>query len=610
MESRVLQAHAVHSFAHLPNTLYQPSCWFHLASIYCMIIQCVCESCHNTFRQPAPSADHVSLLAVSVLLTPRSASTAGPAGSPYKAQLCYLPHKLAATHCLIVSAGRAMVWFANQHLAVIMYSSLAVSVLLTPWSHMDYSQGRGKQLLPYHVLGGALVNSVIGAVLTRFGVGLSMIFALWGGAGTLTGFCVAQGLSVTTLSGALVACAWPIYTCGETAVVMAIVLMSRMSLTGHVFVGLGDTIVGFMLGLGAISITGCSLLPILQATLGRHSRKLAAVLAATAVAAAVVCSLEGIAVPYSKDMPKRLMLGHVHYTAPADGMQRMGEGPVPMTVLNSSWVIASSDSNPAAMLAAAMGFNLSEAQKHVGNEWGVIYPVSKLLDFELFPSQPALGVVQELPYVRSVGQRSIQHHHRVLADAAGQRHTVGQETGHLGGAGSADRCSSAVVDDQLRELQLEVFTAKPCWGTLKLSGVDLVSWSITPGEWTDAASFIASEQEGSGRALISRKAEGISADEEDWGDGGVRSIVVKWTSEHRDGPLHWPLKLRFSPKQQAAGQPAGAEKEATTEKSGLVVELHVGYVEKTAALAEMEARMPEWSTLSFEATTYISKWEF
>lgn len=140
-----------------------------------------------------------------------------------------------------------------------------------------------------------------------------------------------------------------------------------------------------------------------------------------------------------------------------------------------------------------------------------------------------------------------------------------------------------------------------------------VSWSITPGQWNDAATFLASEKGGSGSALVTKKgAEGISADYEDWGDGIVRSIVVKWTSEHQQGPLHWPLRIRFYPatKQESNEGQVKSEGSGQSEHTGLTVELHVGYVEKSAALAEMEARMPRWSTLSFEATNYISKWLF
>lgn len=48
-----------------------------------------------------------------------------------------------------------------------------------------------------------------------------------------------QGLNLPGLVGVMLAAAWPIYSCCESALVMSIVMMSRMSLTGHVFVGLG-----------------------------------------------------------------------------------------------------------------------------------------------------------------------------------------------------------------------------------------------------------------------------------------------------------------------------------------------------------------------------------
>lgn len=55
-------------------------------------------------------------------------------------------------------------------------------------------------------------------------------------------------------------------------------MMSRMSLTGHVFIGLGDAIVGLLLGLGALSVTGGTVLPLIQALLGKSSRKVAGLL--------------------------------------------------------------------------------------------------------------------------------------------------------------------------------------------------------------------------------------------------------------------------------------------------------------------------------------------
>lgn len=85
--------------------------------------------------------------------------------------------------------------------------------------------------------------------------------------------------------------------------------MSRMSLTGHVFVGLGDAIVGVLLGLGALSVTGGTLLPLTQALLGKGtSRKLAGGLMAVGVAAAIGCSVGGV-FPYSGEGNRKLMVG-------------------------------------------------------------------------------------------------------------------------------------------------------------------------------------------------------------------------------------------------------------------------------------------------------------
>lgn len=218
------------------------------------------------------------------------------------------------------------------------------------------------------------------------------------------------------------------------------------------FIAMGDAIVGVLLGLGAVSLSGCCLLPVLQALIGRSSRKLAALLAVTAVIMSLAVSLSEVAFPYSRDMPKRLMLGHVHYTAAAVDAQQGSVAPVPMTIVNSSWVVAGSDSNSAGMLAEAMGFNLSTAQVATGNEWGMIYPVSKLLDLVLFPAKPSVGVVEHLPHVQLVNQRTLNQ----------------QEQSAVAGAVSS-------IPGEVIELDLEVFTEKPCWGTLRLFGADMVS---------------------------------------------------------------------------------------------------------------------------------------
>jgi hypothetical protein len=90
-----------------------------------------------------------------------------------------------------------MVWFAHPAVAVFSYFPISFAVLLVPWGGWDYCRSeKDRQLLPYHVLGGALLNASIAAVLTRFDVGMAMIFALWGLALVLAAFCVAQVTSV------------------------------------------------------------------------------------------------------------------------------------------------------------------------------------------------------------------------------------------------------------------------------------------------------------------------------------------------------------------------------------------------------------------------------
>jgi hypothetical protein len=115
-----------------------------------------------------------------------------------------------------------------------------------------------------------------------------------------------QGFSLPALLSALLAASLPIYCCAETALVLSIVMMSRMSLTGHIFIGLGDAIVGVLLGLGVVSLPGSCLLPAVQAMLGRHSRKVIVAAAGVALLVSAVAS-GGQVWPYSRAMPKRLV---------------------------------------------------------------------------------------------------------------------------------------------------------------------------------------------------------------------------------------------------------------------------------------------------------------
>lgn len=261
--------------------------------------------------------------------------------------------------------------------------------------------------------------------------------------------------------------------------------------------------------------------------------------------------------------------------------------------------------------------------------------VSKLLDMELFPAEPAFGVVAALPHLKLLKQRTVPHHHHLHPDldftggnqvaAAAARKA---ESSDMSGSITQHRSLQAdeqLIHDELTEVCFEVYTAKPCWGTLRLSGVEFVSWSMIPGVWNDAASFTAGDHRGSGRSLVTKQGtKGFGGNgKEDWGNGTVRNVVVKWTSEQQQAALRWPIRVRFySSKRgqkpgheprQVEGEGAGAEKQersGSSGKTGLGVELHVGYVERTEALAAVQARMPEWSTLTYEATTYVSKWEF
>lgn len=104
--------------------------------------------------------------------------------------LTQLLPRLRCPHVVAVLTGKAMLWFAHPVLGFFMYFPVAAAVLLLCWSHMDYDSDKGRQLLPYHVLGAALLNSLLATALNLLGAGMAMIFALWGTAAVLMALCL------------------------------------------------------------------------------------------------------------------------------------------------------------------------------------------------------------------------------------------------------------------------------------------------------------------------------------------------------------------------------------------------------------------------------------
>lgn len=169
----------------------------------------------------------------------------------------------------------------------------------------------------------------------------------------------------------------------ESGILLSIILMGRMSLTGHVFVGLGDAVVGLLQGLTALSLTGLAVLPIAQAVFGRRMRRLAvglllggvllgaaasysslwpyscecsraalaravqlahltALMSATSLStnSCVLLCCPAVAAARAVDRPKRLVLAQMHYTEAVPASLAQDATGVPeMRVANSSWVL-------------------------------------------------------------------------------------------------------------------------------------------------------------------------------------------------------------------------------------------------------------------------------
>lgn len=420
--------------------------------------------------------------------------------------------------------------------------------MLLPYQSLDYTTATGKVLLTYHMLGAALFNSLVGAITAQFAIGTGFIFAMWGLAGCLAAPAVVKGLTLHAMLTVMLVCAWPIFTSAESALVFGIVMMGRMSLTGHLFIGLGDVVVGILLGLGVASCSGGIVGPMFRTVLGKHSKRLAATLTIVAIAIAAIASLQVF--PYSQPMPKRVLINHFHYTESLGSQQGVSSSNsrqqrIAMTVKNATWAVAGADGNPVDWVVPRLGFDPATAVHASGREWQIVYPVSSILDVRGFKS-PAVetGMVQQLPYVRLVSDS--------MSDSSNQSKQHGDSS-----------------TPPWREIQLEVYTEAPCWGVLNFTGPPILNWSLS--------------------ATLNPQLSHTSA------QVTLEQHVVRWTTEASH--TSWPITLQVAH--------SGA-----TDNQKLHVELHVAYLTRTSSLQQMVSKLPDWSTLSYEATTYYSEWQF
>lgn len=203
----------------------------------------------------------------------------------------------------------------------------------------------------------------------------------------------------------------------------------------------------------------------------------------------------------------------------------------------------------------------------------LVFPVSKLLDCRKLPAEESndlAAIDSSLPYVRLT-----QPPQQLVPDVPG-----------------------------VTEVHLEVVSPKPCWGTLKLStsnagGHGISSWSIKPGEWHEADSFLSKQHSGSGSVMVGSTTH--SSGSVGSSNGTVSSLIIKFTNEHQQEALHWPVGLRL----------LGVQAPDTAANDvGLRAELHVGYIDAAPQLTAVEQHMPAWSTLSYHAIIMVGTFDF
>lgn len=199
-----------------------------------------------------------------------------------------------------------------------------------------------------------------------------------------------------------------------------------------------------------------------------------------------------------------------------------------------------------------------------------MFPVSKLLDVLKFPATSHTPFAEaDIPYVRLVERQQ-------LTDQPG-----------------------------LTRVELDVVVPLPCWGTLKFTGAGISSWSIKPGVWQDAGTFMSKQHSGSG-SVMGGSPSTAHVQSAGNGTGVLSSLLIKFTNEHQQAPLHWRIVLHVRQSQQGGG----SSSEAPGPVVGLGALLHVGIIDPTPQLDAMEQHMPAWSTLSYHATIFVSDWQF
>ena len=405
------------------------------------------------------------------------------------------------------------------------------------------------------------------------------------------------------------------YVCVETAFVFLIILLSRLSLTGTAFFGISDAVAGVLLGVGALSMFGLCLLPVVHMALRGRTRRVIVVLLASAVAVAAVGSIK--LQPYSAAMPKRVLLNHVQYTegvlrgvagSGEEGHLQQEQRAWPeMRLTNAAWAISGTDPAAVRTVTDAMGLGGVKGLERKGSEWLVVYPISDLLDLVSLPAPnvPMGLLVDKLPALRLVSDRLVP----AAAAGASDREQQPLLDAELLSDEGVERVASG---GRFREVAFEVYTQKPCWGSLRISGQPLLSWELSPESGArNVSAFMAH-----GYKPVRKVGHG--------GGGGVESawphdLVVKWTNEKMN--MVWRVTLVLGKggvdaaaggegdgNVQAGSNSGGGGGGAGSEQQPLKVELHVAYLDRTQHLQEMVDKMPAWSTLSYEATTYVSEW--
>ncbi|GAX75969.1 hypothetical protein CEUSTIGMA_g3412.t1 [Chlamydomonas eustigma] len=547
-------------------------------------------------------------------------------------------------------SGMPMVWYSHQSLGLLIYLPVALLGALIPHLGIEkhaeqYASGRPGLYLGAQMQGCALAGGMAAAGLTAVGlIGNGCVFALASVmSSSLSLLLGTPRLHLSLLLLALATALIPLIFGMEIMIVFVAVIMERMGIAGHISVLLADVVVGVLCGLAVLACTCGAMLPLIAYSISGVRKQVIAVLLLVSFGASTYGSL--YVHPYSVTSPKRVALNHLHFTVATDVGHHpastsvendtpvhsevsdhqtgcLGRLGVPqMTVVSNRFAYSPTDS---VHIDFALNHSEDSRLPDTGMEFTSVFPLTNLLagggrnldaSYVLQPAaadsdklvpqgevQGAAGQrVRQLPYVC----RTAEDVWDMKSSASGLRSKAESSLGESlaggvdedGGRSKTDgQHSSRCAEGKRRRVNLMLFTERAAWGVLNVTvhgGMQLTGWSF-------GSQLMPSLIKGTQDVQVQHIARLLLQNQS--------SHVVEFWLEVADKQA--PAGGLCSEGHRADGRPSFPDSQAGGATAGVRVELSISYLDKTEALMQAKARLPEeWVSEIWLATVYYSAWE-